>query len=295
MKSTRWRCMVIPILIVSVVLGGEVYLSAWDEIWYLKNLLRIAKNPPKEFSPSEEIYLKDKAIFCTGEGRAALVNNSAAELILQGKYREAEKILYAALKERSLFFPFRYNLGVCHLYHNELKLSHLHFTKARQAIPEYWVSYMQLGYIFERWNRDSEAIEAFRQALHLNKRDINIYVRIGDIFFKRNQLEMARKYYDVSLKLEHSFPNGLLGRAKIYFRRGQYLKAINMLKTINTRKPYDKALHYYYAESAFKLREYKTAAKQYRILLQFQTDRFFLTTSPVLIKHKLYVSSQFVR
>ncbi len=275
--------------------GGEVNLFAWEEIWYLKNSLRKARKPSKETWPSEEIYLKDKAVFCTGTGKAARVNNRAAELILKGEYRKAEKILDAALKERSLFFPFRYNLGVCHLYHNELKLSHLHFTKARQAIPVYWISYMQLGYIYERWNRDAEAVESFRQALRLNKRDINIYVRIGDIFFKRNQLEMARKYYDASLKLEHRYPNGLLGLAKIDFRRGKYLRAINRLKTINTRRPYDRALHYYYGEAAFKLRDYKKAAEQYRILLKYKNDRFFLTTSPVLIKHKLYVSSQFVR
>jgi len=292
----NFRFTIIIFLVMAALFSGlGRSVSAFDEIWYLKHLLKIAKNPPVEKFPSERIYLKEKVIFCTGTGRAAVVNNQAAELIIAGKYREAEKILDAALSERSLFFPFRYNLGICHLYHNELKLSHLHFTKAMQAVPEYWITYMQLGYIYERWNRDSEAIESFRKALGLNNRDINVFVSIGDIFYKRNQLEMARKYYDASLKLQHRFPNGLLGRAKIYFRRGKYLKAMNLLKTINLRKAYDRSLHYYFGESAFKLRDYKTAAEQYRILLQYQTDRFFLTTSPVLIKHKLYLSNQFIQ
>ena len=267
----------------------------WEEFKYLNDLLKLVENPPVEVLPSEEIYFSREAVFCTGTSKVAEYNNRAAKLIEEGRYSGAMEILNGALPHASLFFPFRYNLGVCHLHRNNLKMAHLHFTKAQLVVPEFSRTYLQIGYIYQRWNRDSEAVESFREALRRNSREINTFVLIGDIFFNRNQLEMARKYYSSSLKLKPLFPNGLLGQAKIYFIRREYLKAMNLLKSIDTSGEYDKSLHYYYGECAFKLKDYKTAAQQYEELLRHSGDRFFLTSSPSLIKHKLYLSRQFVQ
>ena len=104
---------------------------------------------------------------------------------------------------------------------------------------------------------------------------------------------MAKKYYDATLNLNHRFPNGLLGRAKIYFKREKYIQAIVLIRTINLREEYDKSLHYYYAEASYKVQDYKTAAREYKTLLGFKTDKFFLEFPPSLIKHKLKLSSRF--
>lgn len=298
MKSTSPSCSILfPHMLRLAVLLTAVSILAIagrtrsiDDNERLYELLRLVEQNPVIEEPLEHIYKKGEVLFCTGKGRAARENNRAAELIEQGEYEKASQMLENSLSERALFFPFRYNLGICYVNLRDLKKALLNFEKAKLIVPEFSYTYLQIGYIYQQWNRDYEAIEHFREALHRNTREIETFVLIGDVFYKRNQLELAQKYYDSVLKIDHLYPNGLLGRAKIFFQRGQYIKAIVMLKSINTSREYDKSLHYFFAESAFKMRDYKTAVHQYEKLLSFPRDRFFLSNSPALIKHKLEIS-----
>jgi len=239
------------------------------------------------------IYSKNDILFCTGDDPAGTANNKAAELMLEGKFPEALNILEEALINAPLFFPFRYNAGICTLYMNKLQLSLLHFTKAAQLVPEYWKTYLQTGYIYGRLNRESDALEQFRIGLKKNPKELNTYILIGNIYFERKQLRIAQKYYEKAISIQHSFPNGVLGLAKIHFKNEEYTKAIVLLKSIDITKEYDKSYHYYFAESAFKNGDYKTAIEQYETLLKFKNDKFFLVNSMFLIKHKLELSKRF--
>jgi len=243
--------------------------------------------------PEFKIYPKNDILFCTGNDIAGTENNRAAELMLEGKWIEAAKILENGLLHAPLFYPYRYNIGICYLYLNKLNVSRMHFTKAVQLVPEYYRTYLQLGYIYGRWNKQSEALDYFRKALRLHPRELNTYILMGDIYFNRKQLSAAKKYYEAALELNHTFPNGLLGLAKIHFLNEEYIKTIVLLKSVDLSGEYDKALHYYYAESAFKTGDYKTAAREYETLLKFKTDRFFLINSALLINHKLELSRRF--
>jgi len=247
----------------------------------------------EELSPKYRIYSKNDILFCTGDDNAGRENNRAAELILEGKFKDAAEILESGIINAPLFFPFRYNLGFSYLYMNRLDESLMHFTKAKQLVPEYYKTYLQIGYIYGRWNRESDALQYFRTALKKNSRELNTYILIGDLFFNRGQLSTAKKYYDAALSINHLFPNGLLGLAKIHFKNDEYVKTIVLLKSVDTTGDYDHSLHYYFAESSFKIKDYKTAAEQYEKLLQFKNDRFFLVNSILLIKHKLELSKRF--
>lgn len=244
-------------------------------------------------SPRYRIYSKNDILFCTGNDTAGRENNRAAELMLEGKFHDAALILENGIANAPLFFPFRYNLGFSYLYLNRLDASLMHFTKAQQLVPEYYRTYLQIGYIYGRWNRESEALRYFREALKRNSRELNIYILIGDLFFNRGQLSTAKKYYEAALSINHLFPNGLLGLAKIHFKNEEYVKAIVLIKSVDISGDYDHSLHYYYAESAFKTKDYQTAAEQYENLLKFKNDRFFLVNSVLLIRHKLELSRRF--
>ncbi len=246
-----------------------------------------------ETHPKYRIYSKNDILFCTGDDAAGLANNRAAEMMLAGKWSEAADILEDALGHAPLFLPYRYNIGICYLYLNRLDIARMHFTKAEQLVPEYYRIYMQLGYIYGRRNKESEALEYFRKALKLNPAELNIYILMGDIYFNRRQLSSAKKYYEAALEINHIYPNGLLGLAKIHFMNEEYVKTIVLLKSVDLSGEYDKSLHYYYAESAFKTGDYKTAAREYENLLKYKNDRFFLINSELLIKHKLEISRRF--
>ncbi len=259
----------------------------------IHDLVRLLQESPEEKVPKEYMETRDGILFLSGKSRAAEANNRAAELMKKGKFTEAEKILTRALKHDALFFPFRFNLGICYLYLNKLKMSLINFTKAQQVFPEYSRTYLRIGYIYQRWNMENKAISSFREALRRNRKELDTFILIGDIYFQRNQLELAKKYYETSLTVDNRFPNGLLGLAKVLFKKGKYIQSIVQLKTVKTDGKYDKALHFYYAEASFKLRDYKKAAEEYEKLLQFKNDKFFLTYSRELIKHKLDLSRRF--
>lgn len=283
----------LTMLFAGVIAVGP-HAGAVEDYTRLHNLLHLANKSPDEAGPKDHIYFKNDIVYCTGESSLAVENNKAAAKMESGDFAGAVEVLEKALKNSALFFPFRYNLGTCCFHLNQLKKAMLHFTKARAMVPEYAGTYLQMGAIYQRWYRDNEAIESYREALRRNKNELNTYVLIGDLFFSRNQVQLAKKYYDQSLRINHRFNNGLLGRAKIHFKEGEYYKALVVLKSVNTRDDYDRAYHYYYAESAFKLQDYKTASKHYAILLENKNDRFFLTNSVSLIEHKLSLSNRFI-
>jgi len=277
---------------ISVIVSFPSAYAQENDFFNLQRLLQLAHKPPTEAEPKDKIYFKDGVAYCTGQSKPALANNRAAAVMEAGDYRDAARVLEAALKNSALFFPFRYNLGTCYIHLDDLKRALLNFQKAAAVVPEYYGVYLQIGGIYQHWNRDNDAIRLYREALKRNKGDLGAYVLIGDLFLQRNQLEVAKKYYDACLKIDRLFPNGLLGRAKIHFKRGEYYKALVLLKSIDTRGEYDKSLHYYLAECSFKLQDYKTASEQYKILLQFKNDKFFLANSIGLIEYKLYLSNR---
>lgn len=240
------------------------------------------------------IYSRDDILFCSGDDPAGSENNRAAELMMIGEFNAASQVFEDALTHAPLFLPYRYNLGICCLYLNKLDVALMHFTKAKQLIPEYDKIYLQIGYIYDRKNDETRALDYFRRALQLNPSELNTYILIGDIYFKRNQMNLARRYYEKALSINPVYPNGLLGLAKIHFQKEEYIKAIVLFKSIDTSADYDKSLHFYYAESSFKLGDYRKAAEEYEKLLSFRNDRFFLVNSVLLIKHKLDLSRRFI-
>jgi tetratricopeptide (TPR) repeat protein len=270
--------------------GGLPY----DSDSFLRDILEYIKNAPEQQKPSEEIYFDGEAVFCTGKTKIAEENNKAAALILERKYKEAADVLYAALANSPLFFPYRYNLGLCHLHLDELDKSLLHFTKAGQLIPQFAGVYLQTGYIHCRKRRYMEAIADFKAAVRLNRRELNALVLIGDVFYANGEFGVAKKYYDAPLTVEADFPNALLGKAKLLFAQKEYFKAIEEIKKINLSGEYDKALHFYYAESAYKISDYKTAEEQYLELLKYPADKFFMTVSQSTIEQKINACRQAV-
>lgn len=246
-----------------------------------------------ESHPEYRIYPENDILFCTGDDIAGRENNRGAEMMLAGRWSEAAEVFENGLLHAPLFYPYRYNLGICYLYLNRLDIAHMHFTKGVHLVPEYYRTYLQLGYIYGRWNKDSEALDYYRKALKLHPGELNTYILMGDINFNRHQLSTARKYYEEALAINHLYPNGLLGLAKIHFANEEYVKTIVLLKSVDISGDYDKSLHYYYAESAFRIGDYRTAAREYENLLKFRHDRFFLVNSGLLIKHKLELSRRF--
>ncbi len=282
------------IILLFIISFGTAPLYPDDEFSSLYFNLYLQEKDIKEEKALEKIYLKNNALYCTGESKAASENNRAADLMQEGNFPEAAEVLEGALRQAPLFVPFRYNLGICEIHLNRLKMAMQHLRRVEAMVPEFYRVYLQTGYIYKRWNRINDAIDEYRKAVRFNPKELNAFVSIGDIYFERNQMEAAGKYYDAALNIDQFFPNGLLGNAKIHFKKEEFIKTIVLLKSIDITKDYDKSLHFYYAESSFRLRDYKTAASQYEMLLKYRNDRFFLSYSAGLIEHKMEMARRFV-
>ncbi|HEY1406177.1 MAG TPA: tetratricopeptide repeat protein [Spirochaetota bacterium] len=259
----------------------------------LAYFLNVAKNAKPVEVPSAQIYSKNEVLFCTGDTPAAVANNHAAERMLAADYAGALGELTEDLKKAPLFLPFRYNIGVCYLHTNDRIRARLNLGKASDIVPEYFLTDIQLGHLAALEGDDDEAITHYRDAIRKNPRHLDAMVLVGDIYFKRHQREMASKYYEAVLSLSPRFSNALLGRAKILFDKEEYYKAYQVLGMVNQTDEYDKSLHYYYAECAYKLQDYKTALEHYTKLLEFRSDRFFITTSVMLIEYKQELARRF--
>jgi tetratricopeptide (TPR) repeat protein len=285
--------------IVAALMAASVIIcapgAASEDYWRLQYLLEVAGKNPDDAIPKDRIYFNNDIVYCTGTSDLAKANNASAKKMETGDFAGAAELLNAALPNAALFFPFRYNLGICYRHLDQLKKSLLNFKKAQTLVPEYSGTYLQIGAIYQLWYRDNEAIDSYKEALKWNRNELNTYVLIGDLFFNRNQIQLAKKYYDQCLRINHRFNNGILGRAKIHFREGEYYRALLVLKSINTREEYDKSYHFYYAECSYKLEDYATASQHYAKLLENTNDKFFLTYSVSLIKHKYDLSNRFIQ
>lgn len=288
----------ILIFFISVFLAG-LPLAAQNQTFDGENsltyFLDLATQSKPVVNPPEGIYPQDEILMCTGNSEAAKACNAAAQLMLSGNYLQASTDLKTALKKAPLFFPFHYNIGICYYRLNERARAKMHLEKAKLLVPEYFLTYIQLGHLEILDGNDDNALLFYREALRKNPKYLDAIVLVGNIYLNRHQRVAASKYYEAVLALSPLFPNALLGRARVQYENGEFYKAYQTMLMIDTSNPnYDKSLHFFLAECSYQLQDYKSAYDNYTKLLQFKNDRFFITTSLRLIEHKQELSRRFV-
>ncbi len=256
--------------------------------------LKHLREEPVTEKATETIYEKQEVLFCTGNSPVATANNEGAELILNAEFKKAEKVFLEALGHAPLFYPYHYNIGLTYLRLRKFDKSRVHLKKAQLLVPEYAKVYLLLGELYDETGDDSISLEYFRKAFAINRKELKALIKIGDVYFKRNQLKLAESYYNAALSVDPKYSNGLLGIAKIHYKKDNYFRAIVTLKQVDIEKEYNKAYHYYYAECAYKLQDYKTAYYHYKTLLKFRNDPFFISHSYNLVTHKKNLTRRFV-
>ncbi len=291
MKTRHYTAL---LCIIAAFFSAQSGSTLTDPEEYLLKYLKAVREYKPEPPPKEEMYTKNDLVYCTGDAEIAKLNNSAADMIAFGEHEAAGVLLDKGLKRAPIFFPFLYNKGVCCLFLRDFKRALIYLNKAKNILPEYSRTYLQIGFTYQMMAKEEQAIAHFREALKVNLYEIESLILIGDIYYYRNQISQAEKYYKATLEMDQSFANGIIGIAKIQFYRKEYASTIITLKGVDTAGEYDKALHYYYAESAYKLTDYKTAYDQYKKLLSFKNDKFFITHARSLIQHKLNLAEKFI-
>ena len=267
-------------------------LLSWEYTLYYN--LQLAHDNPIEKFAKEHIYLDDEYLLCTGNSNLSIINNQAVSYMKEGKFQNAVTTLKMGMKNTPLFLPYCYNIGICYAHLKNFSIARLQLKRAMGILPQFSWIYNQLGYLSEIERKFDLAIDYYREAYKKDKTNLESIINIGNIYFDRQQYSGALKYYKLVMKTKKNYANGFLGMAKILYKREKFYKARVMLKKIDTTKDkYDKSFHYYMGECSYKLRDYKEAYKQYKLLLKFPNSKFFITTSKEIIKHKVSMAKRF--
>ncbi len=261
-----------------------------------KNQSTIYLSDPDAFAwPSEKIYSEGKFLLSSGQHPVSSLNTEAVNMMLNGEYQKACRLLEIGRKKKPQFLPFRYNLGLCYYRLRYFQKSVLEFRYALLLMPRWSKIPLRLGMAQEKLGLYNDAEDSFRLSIRTNPLDLTPYIALGNLFFSRRDFYRADQYYHHALKLKKDYANALLGIGKVLFIYQRYQAAIRILKNIDINKypDYDKSYHYYYGESLYKAQAYREAADQYEKLLSFPNADFFSTNAVELIRFKWELAKKF--
>jgi tetratricopeptide (TPR) repeat protein len=89
------------------------------------------------------------------------------------------------------------------------------------------VSYLYLGIVYEQLGRIEEAISIYRRILpSAGKFSANVANNIGNVYFKRENIDLAEQYYTQAISFDMGYPNAYLGRANTRIKTGNLQNAV---------------------------------------------------------------------
>jgi len=132
-----------------------------------------------------------------------------------------------------------YKLGVSHLVKGQLHEAFIEFQKAIQLNPKDKNSLNALGLISTEFKKYEESIDYYTRAISIDPNYPEAMNNLGVTYVRMNKWDEAIKYFKMALKNplyatpERAYSN--MGYA--FYKKGDYLNAINTLKEAIVRYP----------------------------------------------------------
>lgn len=92
----------------------------------------------------------------------------ASEVLGKGEYREAAMLLRSYVGDMPEDGQAWFNLGLAHLFAEELEASEQAFLESQKFLPEQWEVYSRLGFIYEKRQLFDKALQNYKKARQLN-------------------------------------------------------------------------------------------------------------------------------
>jgi tetratricopeptide (TPR) repeat protein len=276
-------------------------------------------NPPNSLLA---FTYKEKSIENMGE-----FNNEAVKLLErneEGNWSEANSMLNAMISFDPLFFPARYNYARFLYMQKSFKEASYEFIQAKNIIPTYYRTYLHLGQISIYLGKKQDAEEYWKQAVWRNSLNDEATLALAEMYWKEGLIERAKERIKEADKVNdateatiirrqtpafpvldftraaenpNANPNPKIAEALMNFHQEKYALAYKIFKSIDTANlnkekiPYLKKMHYYFAESAIKILDQKTAATQYAEMLKYPFDPFFQEIAASTVTRKMNLAS----
>ncbi|MCB1190645.1 MAG: hypothetical protein KDK90_09440 [Leptospiraceae bacterium] len=267
------------------VIQGDFIITA-GKLW--------TGEPPKSLG---EFSFQGKIIQNSGK-----FNNMAIQLV-KDKNRDSLnnciKMIEKGVEFDPHFFPFRYNLGRFYYQKKEFTKALEEFEYAAKVVPDYFKTYIHIANTQKKLGKIIEFEKNLQSAILLNPFDSEALVLLGEHYLTLQMPSRAKKYFQKAMDLDPLEANAILGQAVVEFFSKNYWKAYKVFKTFqmvkkeDTTPNYNIRFHYYYALSSFEVGDYATAEKEFKAMLEFPLDPFFLEVPYKTILKKMSISKKF--
>jgi len=140
--------------------------------------------------------------------------------------------------------------------------------KARELKPDYPQILDALGYVLSEKGDLDAAIRYFRQAIEIDKFNIDAYVYLGSALVKKQEIEEALKCFEIAAKLNTMNFNGQAGLAGALSIAGKLDEAVPHYQKALEINPDDLDNRYNYGLTLIDLERYDEALEQFTFVLK---------------------------
>lgn len=138
--------------------------------------------------------------------------------------------------------------------------------------PDDVVSYEKLGHLYRAAGKDTEAIEAYREAAHRNSNNSDVYLNLGILYEKRSQADEAVVAYKQAIKAKPDNHDARLRLGDISLARGFFQEAVEQYSEFLKLRPESPDIHLKLARIFAKSKESNLAIESYRHVLRYSPD-----------------------
>jgi tetratricopeptide (TPR) repeat protein len=138
--------------------------------------------------------------------------------------------------------------------------------------PDDVVSYEKLGHIYRAAGKDTEAIDAYREAAHRNSVNSDVYLNLGILYEKRSQADEAVVAYKQAIKAKPDNYDARLRLGDIHLSRGFYQEAVEQYSEFLRLRPESPDIHLKLARIFSKSKETNLAIESYSHVLKYSPD-----------------------
>ena len=200
---------------------------------------QLEQNPPVKIILHED---KEKKARVKDEA-SMLELEHGNQLYNERKFDEALVIFQKFAEINPNVFQIYFNIGDVYREKGEFDKANEQYMIAQTKAKEKADVVMQakalasFGEIFLRQEKMKEAQEYFTQSIALNPKDEILAYNVAEIFFGRNQIDDAIKYYLLAIQIKPDWSEPYLKLGYAYLNKGDMAKAVEYLKEFLTRDP----------------------------------------------------------
>lgn len=233
---------------------------------------------------------------------SGIFNDEAVQLLQTADPQKrgiAIRMLEAGIRFDPSFFAFRYNLGRAYHIEKNYQKAVLHFEYAAAEVPQYYRTYIHMGVLSELLNEPIQAVLFYKKAVERNQFQTEALILLAEHYIKTDLKNRAKIYIQRALTIDQNSPDAKLGLARLELMGGRDYYAYKIFRNTDlhddqgNKRSYNKKFHFYYAETASRIGDYVTAAKEYEELLKYPNDTFFTEFSSKIIERRRDLAKRF--